>query len=172
MAEWQKCGGRKIIQLPTSCEGRSGNFSTQTVVCLTTKPVLASRGRHTLLATFRIGCLQRAVVQPPDEGAIMVLLEMSIVPMGQGESVSQYVAECVDLVDRSGLDYELHAMGTIVEGELPEVLGLMQHCIEKMAEHSARVTCTAKLDYRAGKSGRLSAKVDSVEQKLGRNVKR
>ncbi|MGI9427878.1 MAG: MTH1187 family thiamine-binding protein [Bythopirellula sp.] len=97
---------------------------------------------------------------------------MSIVPMGQGESVSQYVAECVDLVDSSGLDYELHAMGTIVEGELPEVLGLMQRCIEKMAEHSDRVTCSAKIDFRRDKSGRLTAKVNSVEQKLGRKVKR
>lgn len=41
----------------------------------------------------------------------MVLLEMSITPLGKGESVSQYVAECVELVEQSGLDYELHAMG-------------------------------------------------------------
>lgn len=102
----------------------------------------------------------------------MVLLEMSIVPMGKGESVSQYVTECVDLVDQSGLDYRLHAMGTVVEGELSEVLTLMQQCIEKMATHSHRVTCTAKLDYRHGQQGRLAAKVDSVEQKLGRQVKR
>ena len=101
----------------------------------------------------------------------MVLLEMSIVPMGKGESVSQYVAECVDLVDRSGLDYRLHAMGTVVEGELPQVVTLMQQCIEKVAEHSDRVSCTAKLDYRRGKQGRLSAKVDSVQQKLGRQIK-
>jgi uncharacterized protein (TIGR00106 family) len=102
----------------------------------------------------------------------MVLLEMSIVPMGIGESVSQYVAECVDLVDKSGLDYEVHSMGTIVEGELGDVLTLMLKCIEKMAEHSDRVTCAAKLDYRRGQSGRLAAKVDSVEQKLGRSIKR
>jgi uncharacterized protein (TIGR00106 family) len=102
----------------------------------------------------------------------MVLLEMSIVPMGVGESVSQYVAECVDLVDKSGLEYEVHSMGTIVEGELDELLALMQKCIEKMAEHSDRVTCAAKLDYRRGQSGRLTAKVDSVEQKLGRRIKR
>ncbi len=102
----------------------------------------------------------------------MVLLEMSIVPLGCGESVSQYVAECVDLVDQSGLDYELHSMGTIVEGELPAVLALMQSCIEKMAEHSDRVSCSAKLDFRRGKQGRLSAKVDSVEQKLGRQLRR
>jgi len=102
----------------------------------------------------------------------MVLLEMSIVPLGVGQSVSQQVAECVDLVDRSGLDYELHAMGTIVEGELPEVLALMQRCIEQLAQHSDRVTCTAKLDLRRGASGRLRSKVDSVEQKLGRQVRR
>lgn len=102
----------------------------------------------------------------------MVLLEMSIVPMGVGESVSTYVAECIDLVDRSGLDYEVHSMGTIVEGELDEVLQVMRACIEKMATHSGRVTCAAKLDYRQGKKGRLTAKVDSVEQKLGRSIKR
>jgi uncharacterized protein (TIGR00106 family) len=102
----------------------------------------------------------------------MVLLEMSIVPLGHGESVSQYVAQCVDLVDQSGLDYELHAMGTIVEGELAEVLQLMQQCLEKVAEQSDPVTCTAKLDYRRGLKGRLISKVDSVEQKLGRQVKR
>jgi len=102
----------------------------------------------------------------------MVLLEMSIVPLGQGESVSQVVAECVDLVDRSGLDYELHAMGTIVEGQLPEVLAVMQQCIEHVAKSSSRVTCTAKLDYRRGGAGRLRSKVESVEQKLGRAVRR
>ena len=102
----------------------------------------------------------------------MVLLEISIVPMGVGESVSQYVAECVDIVDKCGLEYEVHSMGTIVEGELDDVLNLMQKCIEKMAEHSDRVTCAAKLDYRRGQSGRLTAKVDSVEQKLGRSIKR
>jgi uncharacterized protein (TIGR00106 family) len=100
----------------------------------------------------------------------MVLLEMSITPLGLGESVSRYVAECVDLVDRSGLDYELHAMGTIVEGELDEVLDLLRRCIEKTAKHSDRVTCAAKIDYRRGRNGRLKSKVASVEEKLGREV--
>src|SRR5262245_40380275 len=80
------------------------------------------------------------------EALEMVLLEMSIVPMGVGQSVSPYVAECVDLVDKSGLDYEVHSMGTIVEGELDAVLGLMRACIEQMAKHSDRVTCASKLD--------------------------
>src|SRR5688572_21772899 len=102
----------------------------------------------------------------------MVLLEMSITPLGKGDSVSQYVAECVDIVDQSGLDYELHAMGTIVEGELEQVLDLMRRCIEQTAKHSDRVTCAAKLDIRRGASGRLKSKVTSVEEKLGRELRK
>ena len=97
----------------------------------------------------------------------MVLLEMSIVPLGQGESVSPFVARCVEIVDRSGLNYELHAMGTIVEGDLPQVLDLMRECIEEVAKSANRVTCTAKIDYRQGVSGGIQSKVASVRQKLG-----
>ena len=100
----------------------------------------------------------------------MVLLEMSITPLGKGDSVSAYVAECVDIIDRSGLDYDLHSMGTIVEGELEQVLDLMRRCIEQVATHSDRVTCAAKLDFRRGHGGRLMSKVTSVEQKLGRSL--
>jgi uncharacterized protein (TIGR00106 family) len=102
----------------------------------------------------------------------MVLLEMSIVPLGVGEGVSQYVAQCLEIVDASGLDYELHSMGTIVEGELTDVLALLQKCVEHLAQSHNRVTVTAKLDYRAGHSGRLTTKVASVEQHLGRTLKK
>jgi uncharacterized protein (TIGR00106 family) len=102
----------------------------------------------------------------------MVLLEMSITPLGVGDSVSQYVTQCVDLVDQSGLDYELHSMGTIVEGELDQVLDLMRRCMEQVALHNDRVTCAAKLDFRRGQSGRIKSKVASVEQKLGRAVRK
>ena len=100
----------------------------------------------------------------------MVLLEMSITPLGKGESVGAYVAQCVDIIDRSGLDYEFHSMGTIIEGELDQLLDLMRRCIEQTATHSDRVTCAAKLDFRRGHEGRLKSKVASVEQKLGRSL--
>jgi uncharacterized protein (TIGR00106 family) len=102
----------------------------------------------------------------------MVLLEFSITPLGEGESVSKYVADAVKLIDASGLDYQTHAMGTIVEGELDQVLGLLRQCIEAMAVHSNRVSVVAKLDYRHGYQGRLKSKVASVEQKLGRPIKK
>jgi uncharacterized protein (TIGR00106 family) len=102
----------------------------------------------------------------------MVLLEFSVSPLEKGDSVSAYVARSLDLIDKSGLAYELHAMGTIVEGELSEVLALMQRCIEAIAADCARVTCTAKIDYRQGHEGRLRSKVTSVEEKLGRSLRK
>ena len=98
----------------------------------------------------------------------MVLMEFSISPLGEGSSVSQYVARCIAIVEASGLDYELHAMGTIVEGELDEVLDLLKRCNEEIAKDCDRVSCIAKLDYRSGRSGRIRSKVASVEEKLKR----
>lgn len=102
----------------------------------------------------------------------MAMLELSIVPLGIGESVSAYVARCVDIIDRSRLDYELHAMGTIIEGELSKGLAIVEQCIEAVAADCDRVTCTVKIDVRRGKSGALKSKVASVEQKLGRPAKK
>lgn len=101
----------------------------------------------------------------------MVLLEFSVTPLNRGESVSPYVARCVELAAASGLDYRLHAMGTIVEGELSTVLDLMRRCIEAVAADCDRVTCAAKLDYRRGHAGRLDSKVRSVVEKLAQPPK-
>jgi len=102
----------------------------------------------------------------------MPLLEFSITPLGAGDSVSQYVARCVDLIDRSGLDYRLHAMGTEIEGDLGQLLDLLKQCIEAVAKDCDRVSVSAKLDYRKGHTGALNAKVASVEKRLGRAVKK
>lgn len=100
----------------------------------------------------------------------MYLLEFSMTPLGQGDSVSSYVARSVQIIDESGYDYELHAMGTIIEGDLEGLLEVMKKCFEAMSEHCDRVTCTAKFDYRRGHQGRIRGKVASVEDKLGRSL--
>jgi len=102
----------------------------------------------------------------------MVLLEFSMSPLEKGPSVGDYVARSLKIIDESGLDYRLHAMGTIVEGEIDDVLGVLRKCFAAMATDCERITCTAKLDYRRGHSGRLTAKVASVEAKLGKELKK
>ncbi len=102
----------------------------------------------------------------------MVLLEFSMSPLGKGDSVSPYVARSLEIIADSGLDYRLHAMGTIIEGELDEVLEVLRKCLNAMSADCDRVTCVAKLDYRKGHAGRLQSKVASVEKQLGRDLKK
>ena len=100
----------------------------------------------------------------------MMLAMFSIAPLDKGESVSKYVSELVDIIDKSGLPYQLTPMATIVEGELDEVMELISTCMRKMREHSNRIIATINIDDRKGKSGRLQTKIAAVEAHLGRAV--
>jgi uncharacterized protein (TIGR00106 family) len=102
----------------------------------------------------------------------MTVLEFSMFPLGKGESLSQYVARSLDIIDQSGLDYRCHAMGTLLEGELDELLDVVKRCFAAMATDCERIECSIKIDYRKGRQGRLDTKVQSVEEKLGRGVKK
>ncbi len=102
----------------------------------------------------------------------MVLLEFSIFPLDKGESLSSYVARSLDIIDRSGLDYRVHAMGTEIEGEFDAVMNVVRDCFQAMAADCNRIECSLKLDYRKGHRGRIQSKIDSVQQKLGRPLKK
>jgi uncharacterized protein (TIGR00106 family) len=102
----------------------------------------------------------------------MVVLEFSMYPLDKGESVSPYVARSLEIVEASGLDYRLHAMGTVLEGEYDQVMDVVKRCFEAMAADCHRIECSIKLDYRRGRQGRLESKVASVEEKLGRPLKK
>jgi uncharacterized protein (TIGR00106 family) len=100
----------------------------------------------------------------------MVLLEFSMSPFDKGGSLSEYVARSLDLIDKSGLPYQLTPMGTIVEGELEEVMALVTACFQRMSQDCDRISTSIKIDYRAGAGGRLKSKIRSVESKLGRTL--
>lgn len=100
----------------------------------------------------------------------MVLLEFSMWPLGEGESVSAHVARTLDVIDKSGLPYQLTPMGTIIEGEWAEVMAVVTHCFETMQQNCGRIETSIKIDYRAGKESRLRSKIDSVQAKLGRKL--
>ena len=100
-----------------------------------------------------------------------VLLEFSMFPTDRGESKSEFVARVLDVIDTSGLSYQLTPMGTIVESEtIDEALKLIGDCYKVLEPDCNRVSSFMKFDIRKGKSGRLSTKVASVEDKLGRSV--
>lgn len=94
-------------------------------------------------------------------------MEISIVPIGVGESVSNFVAECVRLVQQSGLIYTLTPMGTIVEGDIDSLLELAKkmHRIP-FSLGAKRVLTNIKIDERIDKSVTAKDKVDSVISKI------
>jgi uncharacterized protein (TIGR00106 family) len=100
----------------------------------------------------------------------MVLLEFSMSPFDKGESLSAYVARSLDIIDRSGLPYRLTPMGTIIEGEWDEVMKVVTDCFEAMKQDCSRISTSIRIDYRAGKSGRLESKIEAVESRLGRRL--
>ncbi|GIW78638.1 MAG: hypothetical protein KatS3mg105_0445 [Gemmatales bacterium] len=76
------------------------------------------------------------------------------------------MARCLEIVANSGLDYELHSMGTILEGEWHEVFAVVQKCYEELQKDCQRISCSIKVDYRRGPAGRLRSKVEKVQQLL------
>ncbi len=101
-----------------------------------------------------------------------MICEFTIVPLDKGESLSEYVAKIIDLVDKSGLDYCLTPMGTIVEGDWDEIMALIKECHHHMRRHSQRVSTSIKIDDREGAKKRIDGKIESVEKRLGRPVKK
>ena len=96
----------------------------------------------------------------------VVLLDFSIFPVDQGESLSAQVAGALDIVDRSGLPYRLGPMGTTLEGEYDRCMAVVNDCFRAMSAECGRVVLQLKVDYRRGTAGRLQAKIASVARKL------
>jgi uncharacterized protein (TIGR00106 family) len=101
-----------------------------------------------------------------------MIVNFSIVPIGKGNSLSTQVAEVLKIVDESGINYKLHSMGTILEGDWDKILRLIRKCHKRMLENSDRVLTTITIDDRKGRSNRIVGKVQSVERKLGKELKK
>jgi uncharacterized protein (TIGR00106 family) len=100
----------------------------------------------------------------------MVLLEFSMTPTTQGESKSRHVARILDIIDRSGLAYQLTPMGTIIEGQWAEVMAVVTQCFTALEADCPRISAQIKVDYRQSGHSRMRSKIESVEKLLGRKL--
>ena len=98
----------------------------------------------------------------------MAVVFLSIAPLGTGTpSVSRWVAGVERILRETGLTHQLTAMGTIIEGDLDEILAV----VRRMHEHpftqgAVRVSTLVKIDDRRDKAHTIAGKVRSVEEKL------
>ena len=99
-----------------------------------------------------------------------VLVDLCVVPIGVGVSVSAQVAECQRVLKAAGLKPELHAYGTNIEGEWDQVMNAIKACHEAVHSMGApRITTTIKLGTRTDRRQSLAEKVASVNADLEKN---
>ena len=97
-----------------------------------------------------------------------VLIDLSVVPLGVGVSVSKYVVACEKVLREAGLKTALHAYGTNVEGEWDEVFAAVKRCHEVVHQMGApRVSSTLRVGTRTDRPQTMGDKVRSVMEKLG-----
>ena len=100
----------------------------------------------------------------------MVLVEFSIFPVGKEEHLSTYVAHSLEIIEKSGLSYQVTSMGTLIEGEWDDVMNVVKSCYVRMQEEAPRVYGTMTIDARKGGGAQIKRKIESVEQKLGHKL--
>lgn len=101
-----------------------------------------------------------------------ILAEFSIIPMGQGSSVSTLIAPVLSIVVESGLSYKVNPMGTVIEGDWDAVMSLIRRCHEEVMKKTERAVTSIRIDDRGDGGPRMEKKLESVEQKLGKKLNR
>lgn len=95
-----------------------------------------------------------------------VHVDLCVVPLGVGVSVSRYIVACQDVLDDFKIEHTLHAYGTNIEGDYDAVFKAIKACHEKIhAMGAPRITTSIKLGTRVDRKQTLRDKVESVETK-------
>ncbi len=96
-----------------------------------------------------------------------VIVDLCVVPLGVGISLSKYIAVCERVLSEAGLKTQLHAYGTNIEGEWEEVMAAVRRCHQSLHEMGVpRISTTIKLGTRTDRSQTMQDKVRSVREKL------
>lgn len=98
---------------------------------------------------------------------MQVIVDLCLVPIGVGVSVSRYVAACERVLQQAGLEHRLHAYGTNIQGDWDAVFAAVKRCHEVVHGMGApRITTSLRVGTRSDRPADMQAKVDSVVAKL------
>lgn len=96
-----------------------------------------------------------------------VMIDLCVVPIDVGISVSAYVAACQRVLQDAGLEHQMHAYGTNIEGDWDEVFAAVKRCHEVVHEMGAvRISSSMRIGTRTDRSQTMDDKIHSVEEKL------
>ena len=95
------------------------------------------------------------------------LVAVAIAPFGEGEELSEYVADVLRVIRASGLKNRTSSMFTEIEGEFDEVVRVVRDATLVLAEKGIRTEVVLKADIRPGYENMMERKVEVVEELLG-----
>ena len=96
-----------------------------------------------------------------------VIVDLTIIPLGVGISLSKYVAACEKVLSGAGLKTQLHANGTNIEGEWDEVFATVKNCHEIVHQMGApRIFTTIHVGTRTDRDQTMEDKIISIKSKL------
>ncbi len=97
-----------------------------------------------------------------------VIVDIAIIPIGTGLSLSGYVAACEQTFTKAGLEPTLHANGTNIEGDWDEVMAALKQCHEVLhAMGAPRVATNMRLGTRTDREQTMDDKLEAVRSKMG-----
>ncbi len=98
---------------------------------------------------------------------MIVSVDLTIIPIGVGVSISPYIATCVNIIEKTGLDYELGPNGTSIEGEWNDVFECVKACHQSLhSEGVNRIFSTLKVNSRIDTKISFRNKVENVNSLL------
>ena len=96
-----------------------------------------------------------------------VIMDLCVVPLGVGVSLSPYIAECERVLSETGLKTQLHAYGTNIEGEWDDVMAAVRRCHEALHRMGVpRISTTIKMGTRTDREQSMDDKLRSVAEKM------
>ncbi len=99
-----------------------------------------------------------------------VIVDLCVVPIGVGVSVSKYIAECEKILKDAELKTMLHAYGTNIEGEWDDVFNAIKKCHQHIHEMGApRISSTIRLGTRTDRDQTMEDKIKSVQLKISKD---
>lgn len=101
-----------------------------------------------------------------------MLMELTVIPLARGRSISGDIAELIGMIDEKGLPYKVTEFGTLIEGSWDELMGVAKECHTAIRKKTERVLILIRLDDYGDRKDLLSTTVAHVEQHLGRALRK
>ncbi|MFQ5636420.1 MAG: MTH1187 family thiamine-binding protein [bacterium] len=100
-----------------------------------------------------------------------MLAHVQFVPVGTGDEIKEMLAKAMTIVDKSELDYQLTAMGLIIEGDWDEIMAIIRKCHQEIMNFADRLSTSIMIDDRKDMTNRLKKNVLEIEYAVGGALK-